>query len=229
MKFLSVCKISGNSEIQHWWLWYFYIWLFLVLLVIFSLQYVPWWEQISILRGQLFSSLALQLPRSEKLMFTRKIFFFLFDYEKCIMKNRPVSVAVNDSVPEKNVGKSLWLLEEAIDQVLSLLHKIPEGWYTEALFISVLCNNWHPRLWCTPSISVLCIIITFLIYMYCTLPCQTYRDSDYQVSRVFSNRAFRVQISETGLLNQLIICEETNPLQFYMQDCYKIEDQMPGV
>lgn len=228
MKFLSVCKISGNSEIQHWWLWYFYIWLFLVLLVIFSLQYVPWWEQISILRGQLFS-LALQLPRSGKLMFTRKIFFFLFDYEKCIMKNQPVSVAVNDSVPEKNVGKSLWLLEEAIDQVLSLLHKIPEGWYTEALFISVLCNNWHPRLWCTPSISVLCIIITFLIYMYCTLPCQTYRDSDYQVSRVFSNRAFRVQISETGLLNQLIICEETNPLQFYMQDCYKIEDQMPGV
>lgn len=55
----------------------------------------------------MFSSLALQLPRSEKLMFTRKIFFFLFDYEKCIMKNRPVSVAVNDSVPEKNVGKSL--------------------------------------------------------------------------------------------------------------------------
>lgn len=75
----------------------------------------------------------------------------------------------------------------------------------------------------------LCIIITFLIYMYCTLSCQTYRDSDYQVSRVFSNRAFRVQISDTGLLNQLIICEETNPLQFYMQDCYKIEDQMPGV
>lgn len=70
---------------------------------------------------------------------------------------------------------------------------------------------------------------TFLIYMYCPLPCQTYRDSDYQVSRVFSNRAFRVQISDSGLLNQLIICEETNPLQFYMQDCYKIEDQMPGV
>lgn len=38
-------------------------------------------------------------------MFTRKIFFFLVDYEKCIMKNWPVSVAVNDSVPEKNVGK----------------------------------------------------------------------------------------------------------------------------
>lgn len=53
--------------------------------------------------------------------------------------------------------------------------------------------------------------------------------SDLQRLRVFSNRAFRVQIPDTGLLNQLIICEETNPLQFYMQDCYKIEDQMPGV
>lgn len=204
--------------------------MFLVLFVIFSLQYVPWWEQISILRGQLFSSLALQLPRSEKLMFTRKIFFFLFDYEKCIMKNRPVSVAVNDSVPEKNVGKlyDYWK-KPLIRSCHCCTRSLAEGWYTEALFISVLCNNWHPRLWCTPSISVLCIIITFLIYMYCTLPCQTYRDSDYQVSRVFSNRAFRVQISDSGLLNQLIICEETNPLQFYMQDCYKIEDQMPGV
>lgn len=160
-------------------------------------------------------------------MFTRKILFFLSDYEKCIMKNRPVSVAVNDSVLEKNVWKSLWLLEESIDQALSLLHQIPEGWYIVALFISMLFNNCHPGLWCTPSISVLCIIITFLIYMYCTLPCQTYRD--YQVSRVFSNGAFRVQISDIGLLNQLIICVETNPLHLYMQDCYKIEDQMPGV
>lgn len=56
---------------------------------------------------------------------------------------------------------------------------------------------------------------------------QTYRH--YQVSKVFSSRAFRVQISDIGLLNQLIICVETNPLHLYMQDCYKIEDQMPGV
>lgn len=202
--------------------------MFLVLFVIFSLQYVPWWEQISILRGQLFSSLALQLPRSEKLMFTRKIFFFLFDW-KMYHEESACLCGCKWQCSGEECWETLWLLEEAIDQVLSLLHKIPEGWYTEALFISVLCNNWHPRLWCTPSISVLCIIITFLIYMYCTLSCQTYRDSDYQVSRVFSNRALRVQISDSGLLNQLIICEETNPLQFYMQDCYKIEDQMPGV
>lgn len=39
-------------------------------------------------------------------VYQKDIFFFV-DYEKCIMKNRFVFVVVNDSVSEKNVGKSL--------------------------------------------------------------------------------------------------------------------------
>lgn len=224
------CMINGNSNIQHGWLFLHsddLCFIGNIFTAACSMMGTNTNPLGTVVFGFFF---ALQLPRSKKLMFTRKIFFFSIWLWKMYREESACLFGCKwqcsgEECWEKSMitGRSHWSgpVTDAPDPrgmihcslvYFNVVQQLPSWSLVHTVNFRVVHYNY---------LSDLHVLHTALSDI------QTYRH--YQVSKVFSSRAFRVQISDIGLLNQLIICVETNPLHLYMQDCYKIEDQMPGV